>query len=122
PDPRLRELHERVREAQAAGVAAATAGAEVGAVDRACRGPLTAAGYGEQFVHPTGHGVGLEIHEWPTVAADGRVVLQAGMTVTVEPGVYLAGTGGVRIEDTVVISAEGPPEVLTRTPRDLLVL
>ncbi|MBW3578281.1 MAG: Xaa-Pro peptidase family protein [Actinobacteria bacterium] len=122
PHPRLRDLHERVREAQAAGVAAATAQAEVGAVDRACRDPITAAGYGEQFVHPSGHGVGLEIHEWPTLVADGRALLQAGMTVTVEPGVYLAGIGGVRIEDTVAISAEGPPEVLTRSPRELLVL
>lgn len=122
PDAELAAVHDLVRQAQEAGREAAVAGAEVGQVDAACRDLIAAAGRGERFTHGTGHGVGLEIHEWPVLLAAGAATLAARMTVTVEPGVYLPGIGGVRIEDTVVIAPEGPPQVLTTPTRELLVL
>lgn len=122
PDPDLREVHGVVLAAQAAGREAAVSGAEAAAVDRAARTVIEDAGHGDAFLHPTGHGVGLEIHEQPILAARTAATLPAGATITVEPGIYLAGRGGVRIEDTVLVRAEGPPEVLTDLSRDLLVL
>ncbi|HEX2029263.1 MAG TPA: Xaa-Pro peptidase family protein [Nitriliruptorales bacterium] len=122
PGQLLREVHAVVRAAQAVGIGCARLGTTVGEVDRVCRETVDAAGYGDAFVHGTGHGVGLEVHEWPTLAKEGRATLATGMTVTVEPGVYLAGTGGVRIEDTLAVTSSGPPEVLTRSPRELLIL
>ncbi|TWF81006.1 Xaa-Pro aminopeptidase [Pseudonocardia hierapolitana] len=114
-----RELHALVAEAQAAGRAALAPGAEVVAVDAAARGVVERAGRGEEFVHGLGHGVGLQIHEAPYVGQTGTGALSAGMVVTVEPGVYVAGAGGVRIEDTVVVRDSGP-ELLTHTTRELL--
>jgi Xaa-Pro aminopeptidase len=114
-----RELHALVAEAQAAGRAALVPGAEVTAVDAAARGVVERAGHGEEFVHGLGHGVGLQIHEAPYVGKTGTGTLSAGMVVTVEPGVYLAGRGGVRIEDTLVVRDAGP-ELLTHTTRELL--
>jgi Xaa-Pro aminopeptidase len=114
-----RELHALVTEAQAAGRAALAPGAEVTAVDAAARGVVERAGRGEEFVHGLGHGVGLQIHEAPYVGKTGTGTLSAGMVVTVEPGVYLAGRGGVRIEDTLVVRDDGP-ELLTHTTRELL--
>jgi Xaa-Pro aminopeptidase len=118
---RQRELYALVRAAQAAGLASLRAGVVAGEVDRACRQVLAAAGLGEAFSHPTGHGVGLEIHEAPRVRpdADGRIA--AGTPVTVEPGVYLPGFGGIRIEDLVVVGPDGH-ELLTTAPKDLLEL
>jgi Xaa-Pro aminopeptidase len=116
-----REIHDVVRRAQRAGRHALTVGADLRAVDAAARDVVVEAGYGEAFPHGLGHGVGLEIHEAPMlgVRATGRL---AGRTpVTVEPGVYLPGRGGVRIEDTLVVG-EGTPELLTTTSKDLLVL
>ncbi len=121
PDPELREIHDLVREAQKAGVEAAVDGAVAGDVDATCRDQLDAAGYGDRFVHGTGHGVGLRIHERPTLMRGATGTLATDMTVTVEPGVYLPGRGGVRIEDTVAIRADGPPEVLTAPTRELLI-
>ncbi len=115
PDGRQRELHEVVREAQAAGVRAAVAGARCAEVDRAARSVIGDAGLGERFIHRTGHGLGLEVHEPPYLTATNEEPLEEGMIVTVEPGVYLEGYGGVRIEDDVVVRA-GEPEVLTRAP------
>ncbi len=115
PDARQRELFEAVREAQAAAVRAAVAGATGADVDRAARSALAGAGLGEAFVHRTGHGLGLEVHEPPSLHALNEEPLPAGAVVTIEPGVYLAGYGGVRIEDDVVVRA-GAPEVLTRAP------
>ncbi|MFB6281773.1 MAG: aminopeptidase P family protein [Haloferacaceae archaeon] len=109
-------VHGAVREAQAAGVAAVEPGATAGAVDRAARAVIEAAGYGDAFVHRTGHGVGLEIHEEPYIAADSGVELEPGMVFSVEPGVYLEGRFGVRIEDLVVVTGDGARRLNT-TPR-----
>lgn len=114
-------VHEVVVAAQAAGRAAAVVGATAGDVDAAARAVIDDAGYGAGFVHGTGHGVGLEIHEAPAVARGSAATLVAGTALTVEPGVYLPGTGGVRIEDTIVVTADGAPRVLTDTPRSLRV-
>jgi Xaa-Pro aminopeptidase len=116
-----RELYDLVATAQAAGRAALRAGADVRAVDAAAREVIAQAGHGENFVHGLGHGVGLQIHEAPALSQFGVGTLAVGMTVTVEPGVYLANRGGVRIEDTLVVS-DGEPELLTQTTKDLVVV
>jgi Xaa-Pro aminopeptidase len=121
-DDELVAVHELVVAAQAAGRAAAVAGATGGEVDAAARAVIEEAGYGERFVHGTGHGVGLEIHEAPAVARGARATLAPRTALTVEPGVYLPGIGGVRIEDTIVVTADGAPTTLTAAPRDLRVL
>jgi len=118
--PGWRRLYDAVLGAQRAGLAAAVAGATAGAVDAACRERIAAAGLGERFVHPTGHGLGLEVHEEPILREGATDRLAARTTITVEPGVYVPGLGGVRIEDTVVVGPPGSePEVLTLTPTDL---
>lgn len=116
-----RELYALVAEAAAAGRAALAPGVPAADADAAARGVIDAAGYGEAFVHGLGHGVGLVIHEAPAIAATATGTLESGMAVTVEPGVYLDGRGGVRIEDTLLVGPDGA-EPLTRTTRELLVL
>jgi Xaa-Pro aminopeptidase len=116
-----REIYELVAAAQAAGRAALAVGADVVAVDKAARDVIVEAGHGEHFSHGLGHGVGLEIHEAPGIGPLGAGTLAAGMAVTVEPGVYLPGHGGVRIEDTLVVT-DDVPELLTLTSKELLVL
>jgi len=118
PTGPLKEILEVVSRAQAAGVAAVRAGAEASSIDGVCRGVIGDAGYAEQFEHSTGHGVGLDIHEMPWVSAQGTAILEPGVVVTVEPGVYVAGIGGVRIEDTLVVTADGA-ETLTRFTKDI---
>ncbi len=116
-----RELYALVATAQAAGRAACVPGTELAAVDAAARDLVVAAGRGAEFLHPVGHGVGLQIHEAPALSATATGALAAAMAVTVEPGVYLAGRGGVRIEDTMIVR-DLIPEVLTCTGRDLVEL
>jgi Xaa-Pro aminopeptidase len=115
-DDTQRRMLAVVLEAQAAGVAAVRAGVSTRAVDAACREVIEAAGWGEAFVHGTGHGVGLDIHEDPKVSWAADATLAPGHVVTVEPGVYLPGHGGVRIEDTVVVTESGC-RTLTRAPK-----
>lgn len=115
PDGRQSELLQLVRRAQRAAIAACAAGVPAAAVDGAAREVIEAAGLGERFVHRTGHGLGLEVHEPPYLSAANSEPLLPGHVVTVEPGVYLPGYGGVRIEDDVAVTAAGP-EVLTRAP------
>lgn len=115
-----RELYELVAAAQLAGLAALVPGAEVIAIDAAARDVVTEAGRKEEFPHGLGHGVGLQIHEAPGLGPTGTGEVSGGMTVTVEPGVYLVGRGGVRIEDTVLVRAA--PESLSRTTRELLAI
>jgi Xaa-Pro aminopeptidase len=114
-----RGAYEAVREAQEAAIAAVRPGATVGEVDAAARKVLRKAGLGRYFTHSTGHGVGLEIHEAPRVAAGQEELLTPGMVITIEPGVYFPGKWGVRIEDMVAVSENGC-EVLTPTPKDFL--
>jgi len=113
----LRRAVEVVLASQAAGVAAVRPGIAASEVDRACREVIAEAGWADAFVHGTGHGVGLDIHEAPSVAATSADTLEPGHVVTVEPGVYLPGLGGVRIEDTVVVTEDGCTP-LTSTPKD----
>ena len=115
-DDTQRRMVDVVRASQAAGVAAVRAGARTKQVDEACRAVITDAGWGEAFVHGTGHGVGLDIHEDPRVSTATDAMLARGHVVTVEPGVYLPGHGGVRIEDTVVVTDSGC-RTLTRAPK-----
>jgi Xaa-Pro dipeptidase len=108
-----RELHDIVAEAQRRGREAAVPGHPVADVDRAARAVIVAAGHGDHFVHGVGHGVGLQIHEAPMLSSSATDLLVPGMVVTVEPGVYVAGRGGVRIEDTLVITPEGHRVITT---------
>jgi Xaa-Pro dipeptidase len=121
PGDEMKRVYETVKAANAAGRAAARPGVTCASVDKAARDVIEAAGYGEYFTHRTGHGLGLEGHEPPYIVAGNDLVLQPGMTFTVEPGVYIPGKGGVRIEDNVVITEAGC-ESLTTFTRDLIVL
>ncbi|MGH9088280.1 MAG: M24 family metallopeptidase [Acidimicrobiales bacterium] len=107
PEGTLARVFEVVRTSQADGVAAVRPGIAAREVDAVCRQVIEEAGWAEVFEHGTGHGVGLDIHEAPTVSPLGTAILAPGMIVTVEPGVYLPGTGGVRIEDTLVVTEDG---------------
>jgi len=118
---RIRTWYKAVLEAQEAAISSAREGVSCGDVDAAARRVLRGYGLDHLFVHSTGHGLGLEVHEAPRVAKGQERRLQAGNVITIEPGVYAAGRGGVRIEDDVAVHA-GRTEVLTRAPRDLIEL
>ncbi|HEY4666936.1 MAG TPA: Xaa-Pro peptidase family protein [Anaerolineales bacterium] len=120
-DPELAEVHRVVEQANAAGRQAVGPGVPCGEVDRAARMVIASAGYGEFFLHRTGHGIGLEAHEPPFIRDGETARLEPGMTFTVEPGIYLAGRGGVRVEDNLVVTAQGGSS-LTSTPRELRVV
>lgn len=120
-DPVLAEIHQVVSDAQQLGLAVVAPGVLCSEVDRVCRQYITERGYGPEFVHGTGHGVGLQIHELPWVRKDFCEPLQAGEVVTVEPGVYRGGLGGVRIEDLVLVTPSGH-RILTQSQKDHLCL
>lgn len=117
-NPELEQIAAFVREANAAGRAAVKPGLPASEVDRVTRQVITQAGYGEYFTHRTGHGLGREAHEEPYISAFSQTILEPGMTFTIEPGIYLPGRGGVRIEDNVVVTKDGCRS-LTNFPREL---
>jgi Xaa-Pro aminopeptidase len=117
----LKQIYEAVLEAQLASIDTVRPGVKASAVDRAARDVLKAHGLDKAFMHSTGHGLGLEIHEPPKLGKKDKTTLEAGMAITIEPGAYVENVGGVRIEDTVVVTANGC-EILTPTPKDLLVI
>lgn len=121
PSPEARRMYQAVLDAQLAGIDAVRAGATAGDVDFACRSTLKRAKLDRFFTHSTGHGVGLEIHESPRLARNVEQELEAGMVVTIEPGVYVEGKGGIRIEDMVAVTETGC-DVLTPTTKELIVL
>ncbi len=112
--PAFKRVHRIVQEAQTAGLAQVRAGIKARQVDSAARQCIQKAGYGRFFVHGTGHGVGLDIHEPPWISRKGQDLLKPGMVLTVEPGIYLPGRFGIRIEDTVLVTQNGR-EVLTKS-------
>jgi Xaa-Pro aminopeptidase len=114
---RVQEMYRAVLEAQLAGVAAVRAGITAGRVDAVTRNVLKKHKLDKAFVHSTGHGLGLEIHEMPRLGKKDQTPLRAGMTITIEPGVYVEGVGGIRIEDTVLVTLTGC-EVLTPTSKE----
>ncbi len=112
PDAEFLKVHEIVYQARMAGERAAEIGAPCSAVDHAARAVIAAAGYGQYFVHRTGHGIGVSTHEPPSMMAGDETILQPGMAFSIEPGIYLPGRFGVRIEDVAVMHADGP-EILS---------
>jgi Xaa-Pro dipeptidase len=121
PSARQREIYDLVLRAHDAAVRAVRAGTTAGAVDAAARGVITAAGLADRFFHRVGHGLGLEVHEDPSLDPGSNMVLEPGMVMTIEPGIYIQGWGGVRIEDDVVVEAHGC-RVLTSSDRALRVV
>jgi len=121
PGPETRKLYKAVLEAQLAALHVVRPGVKGGDVDRVARRVLKAHGFDKYFVHSTGHGLGLEIHETPRLGKRDATYLEAGMVITIEPGAYIEGVGGVRIEDTVLVTESGC-EILTPTPKDLTII
>ncbi|WP_219418786.1 M24 family metallopeptidase [Pseudonocardia nigra] len=121
PSASVREAYAVLQDAQERAVAAARPGASAEQVDAAARQPITAAGLGERFVHRTGHGIGLDVHEEPYIVGGNALPLEPGMAFSVEPGIYLDGEWGARIEDIVVLTDDGC-ERLNNRPRDLVVV
>jgi Xaa-Pro aminopeptidase len=121
PTGKARRMYEAVGEAQAAAIETVRAGVSVAEVDQAARSVLKKNGLAKHFTHSTGHGVGLEIHEPPRIAAGQMEMLRPGMVITIEPGVYVAGSGGVRIEDVVVVTERGC-EVLAPSSKELITI
>jgi Xaa-Pro aminopeptidase len=120
-DAKVRRMYRAVLESQLAAIDAVKPGASCAQVDRAARSVLRGHGLEKLFVHSTGHGLGLEIHERPRVGRKEATKLEPGMAITIEPGVYQEGIGGIRIEDTVVVTTNGC-EILTPTSKDLALL
>ena len=116
-----RELYDLVLQAQLAAEAALRPGIEAKAVDKIARDMIAQAGYGAQFGHGLGHGIGLDVHEEPRLTSSSSAILQAGHVVTVEPGVYIPGWGGLRIEDSLIITESGS-EIITHCPKELICL
>jgi Xaa-Pro dipeptidase len=121
PSAEMEQMHDAVLAANQSGRLTARPGAPAQEVDRMARRAITLAGFGEFFIHRTGHGLGLETHEPPYIVEGNLALLEPGMTFTVEPGVYVPDVGGIRIEDNVVITEDGS-ETLTTLSRDLVVV
>lgn len=121
PPEGYEEVHQIVEAAVQAAMAAARPGVKAKDVDAAARGVIADAGYGEYFVHRLGHGLGVEIHEQPYLTSVSETVLQAGMVFSIEPGIYLPGRFGLRLEDIVILREDGP-EIFSEMPRDLTVV
>jgi Xaa-Pro aminopeptidase len=121
PPEGFEQAYDVVRQAQEAGVQAVRPGIHAQDVDRTARAIVEAAGFGDRFIHRTGHGIGLEIHEPPYMVEGDETTLEPGMTFSVEPGVYLEGRFGIRIEDIVTVTAEGV-ERLNRSTRELQIV
>lgn len=119
PNDKQREIYEIVLEAQKKAVEAAKPGITAKELDKIARDVIEEYGYGDRFIHTLGHGVGLQIHEWPRLSQTDQTVLREGMVVTIEPGIYIPNFGGVRIEDTIVITGNGARR-LTKTERELI--
>lgn len=115
------EIHQIVEQAVQAALAAARPGVRAKEVDRAARDVICQAGYGDYFIHRTGHGLGTEIHEPPYITATSETELDEGMVFSIEPGIYLPGRFGIRLEDIVILRADGP-EILSDLPRDLVII
>ncbi len=115
----IAEAYEALHRAQAAGVSAAQPGSPLAEVDHASRGVLTEAGYGDYFVHRTGHGIGVQVHEEPYVTGQTSVTIEPGHTFSVEPGIYIDGKWGMRLEDIVVVNADGPQRC-NNSPHELI--
>ncbi|MGD8189004.1 M24 family metallopeptidase [Brevibacillus ginsengisoli] len=118
---KLKEIYETVLAGNLAGIDAVRPGVTLASVDRAARDVIAARGYGEYFIHRLGHGLGIDVHEYPSVHEQNQDMLQAGMVFTIEPGVYIPGLAGVRIEDDVIVTENGV-EVLTTFPKELTVI
>ena len=116
-----KEIYNIVLESQLAGIKKAKAGITGAEVDNACRTVINQAGYGDKFIHSTGHGIGLEVHTYPRVSSINKKALLENYVITIEPGIYLEGWGGVRIEDDIVIKRDGC-DILNKTSRELIIL
>ena len=116
--PKFRRIYEIVRKANLKGIKAIRPGVTCEEVDRAARGVIEKAGFGKQFGHGLGHGIGLEVHEAPRLGAKQKTVLKPGMVITIEPGIYIPGWGGIRLEDDVLVTRDGH-EVLTSVSKQL---
>jgi Xaa-Pro aminopeptidase len=121
PSDEFRRVFEAVHDAHAAATRAVRPGVSGAALDEVARGVLRDAGLGDAFIHRLGHGIGLEAHEDPYLVASNHEPIEAGNAFSIEPGAYVAGRFGVRIEDIVVCGTDGP-DVLNEAPRDLLVV
>jgi Xaa-Pro aminopeptidase len=118
PGRKERRIYDTVLHAQKAGVAAVRAGVTGGAVDKAARDVIAAAGFGDRFGHGTGHGVGLKVHEAPRIGTGSEEMLGAGMVITVEPGIYEPGLGGARIEDLLLVAEAGCTVLTSPSKKD----
>lgn len=120
-DPELERVYHVVNEARRKAVEAARPGISAGELDSVARNHIADAGYGDYFGHSLGHGVGLDVHEAPRIKPEGDAVLRPGTVITIEPGIYLPGKGGVRIEDMIVITEESS-KLMTQYPRDIQII
>ena len=119
----MSQVYDLVKKSQQQGLECVEKGVECGKVDTACRNLISKSGYGDNFIHSTGHGVGLEVHEQPWIRPNESMKLSKGMVVTVEPGIYINSKFGVRIEDTILVNEKSNTNLtLTKFSKELLIL